>query len=214
MSQHKPPLRYTLLSDGSSDQALMPVLSWLLQEHGIQRAIVPLWADLRRLPRPPRGLTQRIALAVDLYPCDLLFVHRDAENAPRAQRENEIRRAADDAITRPLPPIICVVPIRMHEAWLLFDEAAIRRAAENPHGTQPLDLPRLRDVEHMPDPKAVLRNLVREASGLHGRRLQKLRTSTQRIAELINDFAPLRALSAFQALEQQLADVIAQNNWR
>ena len=49
-------LRYTLLSDGSSDQALMPILTWLLREQGVYGAIQPEWADLRRLPRPPSAL--------------------------------------------------------------------------------------------------------------------------------------------------------------
>ena len=43
-------LRYTLLSDGSSDQALVPILTWLLRAQGIHGAIQPEWADLRRLP--------------------------------------------------------------------------------------------------------------------------------------------------------------------
>jgi hypothetical protein len=32
-------LRYTLLSDGSSDRALLPVLTWLLHEHTFEFAI-------------------------------------------------------------------------------------------------------------------------------------------------------------------------------
>ena len=61
-------LRYTLLSDGSSDQALMPILTWLLRAQGIHGAIQPEWADLRRLPRPPRTLSERISFSLDLYP--------------------------------------------------------------------------------------------------------------------------------------------------
>lgn len=32
-------LRYTLLSDGPSDQALIPILTWVLVQHGVQCAI-------------------------------------------------------------------------------------------------------------------------------------------------------------------------------
>jgi hypothetical protein len=72
-------LRYTLLTDGPSDDALIPLLNWLLREQRMARAIKPRWADLRRLRDRPRNLTERIRWALDLYPCDLLFIHRDAE---------------------------------------------------------------------------------------------------------------------------------------
>ncbi len=52
-------LRYTLVSDGSSDRALLPILSWLLQEHRVLCPIQAEWADLRLLPHPPKGLTAR-----------------------------------------------------------------------------------------------------------------------------------------------------------
>src|SRR4051812_26771422 len=82
-------LRFTLVSDGSSDRALLPILRWLLIHRDIRAPIVEQWADLRRLRRPPVGLTARIETALDLYPCDLLFIHRDAETAPREQRVAE-----------------------------------------------------------------------------------------------------------------------------
>ena len=134
-------LRYTLLSDGSSDRALMPLLRWLL-EGQIEWAIQESWADLRRYPRAPKDLHDRILLSLELYPCDLLFVHRDAEREPLQTRIQEIENALTHAgKSQFLPPAICVVPVRMQEAWLLFDEAAIRRAAGNPNGRERLDLP-------------------------------------------------------------------------
>ncbi len=53
-------VRYTLTTDGPSDDALIPLLSWLLKERGIAGPISPTWADLRRLRLPPRGLLDRI----------------------------------------------------------------------------------------------------------------------------------------------------------
>ena len=75
-------LRYTLLTDGSSDAALLPILTWLLTTNGVAWAIQAEWADLRRVRRS-RKLADRIILSLALYPCDLLFVHRDAEKEPR-----------------------------------------------------------------------------------------------------------------------------------
>ena len=36
----------------------------------------------------PRGLSERIRAAVELYPCDLLFIHRDAEGEPPPRMRN------------------------------------------------------------------------------------------------------------------------------
>ena len=71
--------RYTLLSDGSSDRALMPHLTWLLQENGVTFPFNASWADLRQLREKPHDLVEKIELTIDLYPSDLLFIHRDAE---------------------------------------------------------------------------------------------------------------------------------------
>lgn len=209
-------LRYTLLSDGSSDRALIPLLTWLLQEHGVRWAIQSEWADLWRLPVKPRGLIDRIVSSVELYPCDLLFVHRDAERDPHSVRITEIQNAISDASRiNVIPPVVCVVPVRMQEAWLLFDEMAIRRAAGNPNGHQSLRLPELSTVESIPDPKNELYKLLRKASGLKGRRLDHLVASRRaiQVSSFIRDFAPLRALPAFNALEDELRHVVIYQRW-
>jgi hypothetical protein len=53
-------IRYTLITDGSSDRTLIPILTWVLREKGEVDRIQPEWADLRRLPRPPQNLGERI----------------------------------------------------------------------------------------------------------------------------------------------------------
>ena len=133
-------LRYTLLSDGSSDAALMPILDWLLIEHGVNKPIQSQWADLRRLRQPPDELSDRIRVALEFYPCDLLFIHRDAEKASYAERAGEIRNALTKIAEGDLPPNVYVIPVRMTEAWLLFDESAIRFAAGNRNGQNALHL--------------------------------------------------------------------------
>ncbi|MCB9098054.1 MAG: hypothetical protein H6632_00835 [Anaerolineales bacterium] len=207
-------LRYTLLSDGSSDQALIPILTWTLRSQGVQVAIQSQWADLSRLPSSRRSLSHKIALSLDLYPCDLLFVHRDAEREPHQVRLSEIRQAVEN-LPDTLPPIVCVIPVRMQEAWLLFDEGALRVAAGNEHGRQLLTLPPLAHAEQMADPKSALYDLLREASGLSGRRRRKFRVevAARRVAEFIDDFSPLRRLSAFNAFESEVRDVIEAQKW-
>jgi len=209
-------LHYTLLADGSSDRALLPILTWALQQQGVPCAIQPTWADLGRLPRRPHTFVERIVTTLRLYPCDLLCIHRDAEREPHAVRRGEIMRALDQVAQQQQqrPTAVCVVPVRMSEAWLLFDEMAIRTAAGNPRGRQDIQLPRLADIERTPDPKEILRQLIRTASGLSGRRLQRLEMNQLRVAELIDDFSPLRALSAFQAFEAELEQVVTAQGWR
>jgi hypothetical protein len=152
---------------------------------------------------------------MDLYPCDLLFVHRDAEGQPFQQRKDEIYRSIGNLELGVVPPWVCVIPIRMTEAWLLFDEAAIRHAAGNRSGRQPLVLPDVRQLEELPDPKSVLHELLRMASGLHGARLKRFRSaeSASRVSALVTDFSPLRRLFAFQELEASLRDVTIRKGW-
>ena len=104
----------------------------------------------------------------------------------------------------------------MQEAWLLFDERALRRAAGNPNGRELLDLPGADQIEGIPDPKRVLSDLLREASGLSGRRRSRLAVSERavRMADLIDDFSPLRALSAFNAMEEEVRQLVQAQGWR
>jgi hypothetical protein len=208
-------IRYTLVSNGSSDRALIPILSWALREKGGVTRIQAEWADLGRLPKPPQTLRDRILKAIELYPCNLLFVHRDAERQEPGKRYEEIRNAIHEATSQGFrTPAVCVVPVQMTEAWLLFDETAIRRAAGNPNGKNPLNIPNLSEIEQIPDPKGILFEVLREASGLTRRRLKKfnLAESRIRITELIFDFSPLRQLCAFQKLEKKIS-ALKRNGW-
>jgi hypothetical protein len=200
-------IRFTLVSDGSSDRTLLPILTWVLRELSEINRIQPEWADLRRLHHPPRSLRDRILISIDLYPCDLLFIHRDAEGEDPEHRYEEISSAISEAENNDLKiPAICVVPVRMTEAWLLIDESSIRRAAGNPNGKEPLHLPEVSKIEQIPNPKEVLFNKLRKASGLSGRHLKSfdLLGSRIRVSDLVEDFSPLRKLMAFQRLENDI----------
>ena len=192
-------LRYTLVSDGPSDRALLPVLSWLLRENQVRCPIQPEWADLRRMRQPPRKLASRVQVSLELFPCDLLFVHRDAETFPFIRRKTEINNALS-RLSLTQPPAVCVIPVRMLEAWLLFSEPAIRWAAGNRNGQTPLNLPPLSRLEQLPDPKSELFELLKIASGRSGGRLKRfdVRRSAGLVTSYIDDFSPLRTLPAFQ----------------
>lgn len=205
-------LRYTLLAEGTSDKALMPILNWLLEQCGVRIAIQSQWADLVRLLHPPKDLSGKIQKSLEDYPCDLLFIHRDADNSSPQGRLMEIQEAVYN-IPNSRFEHVCVIPVRMTEAWLLIDEMAIRHAAGNPNGNRRLDMPTLNGLEQMADPKRQLERLLETASDLNGRRLKDFRSQPkaerlERLAERIRDFTPLRQLPAFNALEGDLRNVL------
>lgn len=202
-------LAYTLDTDGSFDRVLKYPIEWLLSQWS-GRPVLGQWADTRAYR--PRNLQDRIRKAVENYPCELLFVHRDAEARSRDERLLEINRALD-AIKA--PPVVCIVPVRMTEAWLLFDENQLKQAAGNPRYSGVLAMPSVRDLDTLRDPKEVLFGLLRAASGAHGRRAKTFRPeqAAHRLAELISDFSTLRILPAFLAFEEDLRRVLQENGW-
>ena len=204
-------LRYTLVTDGPSDRLLKFPIEWLL-ERLTALDFDGEWANPAVCGRD-EGLAGRIGPALESYPCQLLFVHRDAERDPRAVRVAEIE-AALRSLSSP-PPAVCVVPVRMTEAWLLIDEQALRVAASNPNGQMELPLPAIRSLESLSDPKKLLFGLLETASGLNKRRLRRFRRgrARQRLAELIDDFSPLERLSAFRSFRAELEQILAANGW-
>lgn len=197
------PLRVTVVADGSSDEILVEVVKWVLVELGVDALVQ--WADPYVCTRTGTSLREIVKSATALYPADVLFVHRDAEKATIDERVREIRDAVDG-----MPqPFVCVVPVRMTEAWFLFDDAAIRRAADNPNGSDVLPLPG--DPEALVDPKEILHEALRVASGLPSRRRKKFHVgkAQRRLPHHIESYAPLRRLEAFSRFEEEAARVIS-----
>jgi hypothetical protein len=190
------------------------MLTWSLRREGVNGPLYAEWADLRHLVKPPSDLLGKAQKALELFPCDLLFVHRDAENVSCEARREEITASLRPlAENGNLPPYVRVVPVRMVEAWLLHDEAAIRKAADNPRGRHELSLPKLRDTEQIADPKLLLHEILREATGLNTRRRRAapIGRMVHRIGELTEDFNVLDALPAFARFRQELAVVLERN---
>jgi hypothetical protein len=203
----KLPLACTLAGDGATDRALRPVLEWFLG----QLPLLQRRGFTVQVAAPGVNLRNRLLRAVQEYPCDVLFVHRDAEREPREKRVEEIRRAV---LAAGVPACVPVVPVRMTEAWLLIEEGAIRRAAGNPNGDSSLPLPKVASLETVADPKKLLRDCLVGASEKAGRRLQQferdLPDRVQRVAELISDYSPLRQLPAFRAFESAAREALEQ----
>lgn len=191
------PIRATVVTDGTSDRVLVEVLRWLVRE--ATPAPVELnWFDPRDVVRAGATLRDRLRIACAYHPCELLFVHRDAESAERSDRVREVDQANGTGV-----PHVCVVPVRMTEAWLLIDASAIRLAADRPRGSEPVELPKPSELERLADPKRLLHDLLVQATGRRGRRARMFKPTqaVHRLAGLIDDWSTLRQLAAFRALE-------------
>lgn len=195
-------LGWALLADGPTDRVLLDVGSWLLR----QRADGTEFAEPGFRVRGGTDLSTAMRSVVDELRPDILLVHRDAERVDAARRRSEI----------PSSPgrVVRVVPVRMTEAWLLFDERAIRAASGNPNGGSALSLPSLPDLELRSNPKRDLADALLAAADPRTRRKRNtfLRDSAERVlqtARCIEDFSPLRALSAFRVFESDLHSAVA-----
>jgi len=201
-------LKYTLITDGSSDRTLMNIIQWLFDNLYPQLPCVGNFADLRDIKNPPPygEVLKRIHEAGNLYPFDILFYHRDAEIFDRhiiKKRKREILGQINQQLAS---KIVCVVPITMMETWLLIDRDAIKKAAGNRNYTGTVDLPALSRLESIKDPKTILHQTLMTTSGLKGRRLKTLNVhrAVHFVAENIKDYSPLRELSAFREFENDL----------
>lgn len=191
----------TLVTDGSSDRLLKPLLELLFDEH----TDLPYQVNCAEgLPALTAGLGLRIEAALELFPCDFLFVHRDDEGIGRAIRQREIESSWP--VSQQTAVLICVIPVRMTEAWLITDEKPIRSAVNNPHGSQALELPAAKDIESLPYPKEILFVALKAATGLNARRRARFNPHQfrHRVSELTDDLASLRKLASFKHLEDQV----------
>ncbi|TAG70041.1 MAG: hypothetical protein EAZ26_06445, partial [Runella slithyformis] len=169
--------KYLLISDGSSDKCLLPIIDFVLNAHFPNLVFEGQWADYKFLRKPPQSLSEKISSGIDLYEPDWVFVHRDAEAVanPLKKRSEEIQMAVEAAKYASKNIFIEIIPIKMMETWLLIDEMAIRKAANNPNGKVKIQLPAIRQLENLSQPKELLFDLLKQASGLpQGRKLNNL----------------------------------------
>jgi hypothetical protein len=188
-------LSYLIVADGGTDRALVPIIEWAI--HRLDPEVEILEAEFRK-----RNGSVKDYLSALQTGAMIIFVHRDGETESlqvRLQEFAEVRR--DD--------VVPIVPIRMTEAWMLIDSAAIAVAADRPGNDVVVPAPQ--QIESLANPKAELENLLLEAAGNPtGRRRKKFtRSITERrvnVALLIDDFSPLEALPAFQRFQSDLRD--------
>lgn len=187
-------ITYALVADGGTDRTLFPIIEWAI--HRLDPEVEILEPEFRKRHGPVRDFLQTYTTGAMI-----VFVHRDAENETLPERLAEFQ-----GVTR--SDVVPMVPIRMTEAWLLIDGPAIAAAADRPSAK--VDLPRVGQLESLPDPKRALEDQLLLAAGeLPGRRRKQFKASIVdrrvNIATLIADFSPLERLTAFQRFQADLA---------
>lgn len=198
------------IAEGTSDEPLSRHVEWLFLGRGISVSLTP--PDFSRLPKVAKDVGSRVGAALTLTggPVDLIVVHRDADNAGRLSRHREIEAAA-----RPLAgsaELVPVIPVRMTEAWLLLDEAAIRQVAGNPRGRTRLSLPRRHEVESKPDPKEILRECLLTAADVTGRRREaaakRFNQHRRQLLERLDPTGPVTELDSWRHLVSDVDEVV------
>ena len=161
-------MRFVLVCEGQSDAGLVPHIQQMIIENSGEAEVQgEHWCHGSQLESKIRGGLKAADNMVDL-----LFVHRDANNAGADARQREIDLAVAAALNT--PRFVAVIPVHMTEAWLLLDETAIRKVVGNPSGRAPLDLPTPREAERRSDPKRILADAFLAASETTGRRRKRI----------------------------------------
>ena len=186
-------LTYSVVADGGTDRILVPIIQWAIHR------LDPEVEILEPLFSKRSGSVNEFLLNYDPGVM-LVFVHRDAENRTLEDRLGEFE-------STDRPDIVPVIPVRMSEAWLLFDGVAIAQAAGRPG--HPVSTPKLAEAERMSDPKRRLDELLFSAAGSPSGRRGKVfkRSIVERrvnVAGYIADYSPLEALMAFRCFQDQL----------
>lgn len=197
-----------LICDGTSDICIQDIIQWIVDSQFPDRTF-RIQAAREVIPAHA-SLDTRIRRTYELYTPNIIVCHRDAENQALGQRVLEIANAVGAA--QVAARVVPAVPIRMVESWLLVNESAIRRAANNRNGTQILALPNHARIESVPDPKAVLLTALRTASGLPPQRLKRFDAhhARFRITGFMDTFIELRQQQGFVLFEQELISAINQ----
>ena len=205
-------VHFVFIGEGSSDDGIISHLESLCIDAGATE-VTGVAPDFRRL-RDSVGHTveAKLRAALALEPeANLVFVHRDADARSGSARYREITTAA--IACRCDKPLVCVVPIRATEAWLLLDEDAIRRVAGRPHGMVRIGLPKPDAVERVARPKEKLQQALERASEATGRRLERIRQDfplhRRVLLQDLSTIGPLEQVPSWQRLRNDLRSALS-----
>ncbi|MEZ2745732.1 hypothetical protein ACBQ16_11095 [Halopseudomonas bauzanensis] len=202
-------ISFILTGEGSSDLKLVDHIQNLLIEEGFSE--VSGEAPDLGLFKKHVGHSVRAKLRVlkQNYPnIDLVFIHRDADNAGLAAREAEINAAAEGLFES--GRVIPIIPVTMLETWLLADVEAIHAVAGGNPKNELRKMPALRRLEDIRNTKSLLEEVLCEASQTQGGRLKKFKKRfTEMRARLAYDLSPdgpVKQLASYQHFRDRLSE--------
>ncbi len=202
-------ISFLLIGEGTSDLRLIDHIESIFIDEGFTEVSGEA-PDLGRF-NPPAGRDTKSKLGCLLqnFPqFDVIFIHRDADNAGAAAREREIAEAAAELISS--EKIIPIIPVTMLETWLLADIDTLKRIAGNVNykGT-PNNLPPANRLENIKDAKQLLLDTLCTLSGTQGTRLQKFKKRFPEMrARLTYDLdpnGPINELSSYRELRFRIS---------
>ncbi|MGH8966734.1 MAG: hypothetical protein ACRDXB_15600, partial [Actinomycetes bacterium] len=194
-----------------SDAPLADIVESLFLERGVQLSLTR--PDFGLLPKVEKDVASRLDAGARMLggTVDVVVAHRDADGAGWHARRQEIETAAEKCRVGRL--VVPVIPVRMTEAWLLLDEAAIRSVAGNPSGRVALDLPKVHETERLADPKTALREALTCAASVTGRRRDRLSRrfseSRRQLMERLDPRGPVTKLRSWQDLVDAVDAAVA-----
>ncbi|MFK3980911.1 hypothetical protein ACI2K4_11100 [Micromonospora sp. NPDC050397] len=198
------------VAEGSSDMPIADIVELMFFDRGVSVHLRK--PDFGLLGKVPKDVRSRLLAGEKLSDeaIDFVVVHRDADNAGYDARRREICYAVESLATN--PEIVPVIPVRMTEAWLLLDEAAIRLVAGNPRGKADLGLPKPREVESQPDPKSTLASALLRAADVAGRRRDRLakrfNQNRKQLLERLDRNGPVAQLSSWKQLVADVDSIV------
>lgn len=203
--------RGVFLGEGSSDAGIAVHIERIAIECRIDIQLTAPDADL--LPAADKTIAGKLRALMRMGgEYHIVFIHRDADGAGREARISEIRSAISEVI--PDTAHVSVVPVRMTEAWLVLDERLIREVAGNPNGRVRLNMPTIREAERIADPKALLKELIANASETAGRRRKLLQAAfpynRRRLLEELDPDGPVRQLDSWRRFVDETAEGLRQ----
>lgn len=213
-------------AEGETDERFLPTVIRRTAEDVLVRygrtsvdVLDPVVIDGRDIKRRFARQDERIlqaARAANGY--HALLVHADADYPTRVRAFNERfqpgwrlvqQPPTHDRCTRLMP----IIPINMVEAWMLADADALREIIGTTVNAQRLGLPpTIRQIERCADPKALLQQVIQNASAAQTRRRHaKVSEIPGPLAQKVR-LDQLVALNAYRQFRRDLLIILAQEH--
>lgn len=196
-----------LVREGSSDNGLSRILESALLNFGFTECHIESIEQ--------KGTVEQLLLqAFNLYPdADIIFVHRDADNAGYDKRLQEVDDAAVilNSKQRFNSEIVPVIPVTETESWIIYaltDEQF--RSDMNYSGVA--SIPKRSDVERISDAKERLEDIVRDRFRIifsnRRRRDYSFNEERKRILESISETNVMEGCNSFNQFLEKTRSIL------